>query len=78
MKSGFVEKLLERFDKLDRDSLQSHFMRLVEERGLLETIFQSIQEGIVVTDADGKMTYANRAAERLMGFSLEKSEGRPV
>ena len=31
MKSGFVEKLLSRLDRLDRDSLQSNFLRLVEE-----------------------------------------------
>jgi len=78
MKSGFVEKLLERLDRLDRDSLQTHFMRLVQERGLLETIFQSIQEGIIVLDREGRVTYANRAAERLIGFSFEHVEGRPL
>lgn len=76
VKSGFVEKLLDRLDRLDRESLQTHFMRLVEERGLLETIFQSIQEGILVVDQEGKLTYANRAAEALLGFSFEKAEGR--
>ncbi len=78
MKSGFVEKLLDRLDRLDRDSLQTHFMRLVQERGLLETIFQSIQEGIIVVDREGKLTYANRASEGLIGFSFEKFEGRPI
>ncbi len=78
MKSGFVEKLLERLDRLDRESLQTHFMRLVQERGLLETIFQSIQEGIIVLDREGRITYANRAAEHLLGFSMESAEGKPI
>jgi len=78
MKSGFFDKLMERLDKLDSESLQTHFLRLAQERGLLETIFQSIQEGIVVVDSDGKLAYANAAAEKFMGFSLESVRGRPV
>jgi len=50
----------------------------VQEKGLLETIFQSIQEGIIVIDGLGRLTYANSAAENLIGFSLETVKGRPV
>ncbi|MCK5849921.1 MAG: PAS domain S-box protein [Kiritimatiellae bacterium] len=78
MKTGFIDKLLERLDKLDPKSLQTHFLHLVQERGLLETIFQSIQEGVVVISESGKLTYANKAAEQLMGFSLESAKGRPA
>ena len=76
--TGFLDKLIERLDKLDPDSLQTQFLRLVNERGLLETIFQSIQEGVIVVDGDGNMTYANRAAETLVGFSFDSSRGRPI
>ena len=41
MKPGFVEKLVERLDRLDPRSLQGYFLRLAQEKGLLETIFQS-------------------------------------
>lgn len=78
MKPGFLDKLIERLDKLDPASLQTHFLRLAQERGLLETIFQSIQEGVVVIDAAGRLNYANRAAEHLLGFSFESARGRPV
>ena len=78
MKSGFLDKLVERIDRLDPESIQGHFLRLARERGLLETIFQSIQEGVIVLDGEGRMSYANRAAERLMGFSFEETRGRPV
>ena len=78
MKSGFFDKLIERLDKLDSESLHTHFLRLAQERGLLETVFQSIQEGIIVVDPDGKLAYANAAAEKFMGFSLETVRGRPV
>ncbi|MBA4386663.1 MAG: PAS domain-containing sensor histidine kinase [Verrucomicrobia bacterium] len=78
MKSGFLDKLIDRMDRLDPKSLQTQFLRLAHEKGLLETIFQSIQEGVVVIDGAGRLTYANRAAEQLMGFSFERVESRPV
>jgi two-component system, sporulation sensor kinase E len=78
MKPGFLDKLIARIDRVDPKSLQAHFLRLVQERGLLETIFQSIQEGVVVVDGMGRLEYANRAAEHLLGFSFEAVRGRPV
>ncbi len=78
MKSGFIDKLIERLDRIDPESLQSHFVRLAKDRGMLETIFQAIQEGVLVIDGDGRLTYANNAAEKYLGFSLETAAGRPV
>ena len=78
MKAGFLDKLIDRLDRLDPQSIQAHFLRLARERGLLETIFQSIQEGVLVVDAEGRVNYANRAAESLLAFSLESARGRPV
>jgi PAS domain S-box-containing protein len=78
VKSGFLDKLIDRLDRLDPKSLQTQFLHLAQERGLMETIFQSLQEGVLVIDARGRLTYANRAAERLAGFSFEATEGRPI
>jgi len=78
MKAGFLDRLVERIDRVDPKSLQAHFLRLAQERGLLETIFQSIQEGVVVIDGMGRLNYANRSAEHLLGFTFEAARGRPV
>ncbi len=78
MKRGFIDKLVDRLDKIDPRSLQPHFLRLIQEKGLLETIFQSIQEGMLVIDGSGRITYANRAAEQFLGFSIDSARGRPV
>lgn len=78
MKSAFLDKLMERLDRLDAGSLQSQFLRLASEKGLLETIFHAIQEGLIVLDADGLVRYANRAAEKLLGFSAEQAAGYPI
>jgi PAS domain S-box-containing protein len=78
MKAGFLDKLISRIDKLDPGSVQTHFLRLAKEKGLLETIFQSIQEGVVVLDGKGNITYANRAAGKLIGFNHENVTGKPM
>lgn len=78
MKSGFLDKLMGRLDKLDPGSLQTQFLHLAREKGLLETIFHALQEGLIVIDGDSHITYANRAAEKLFGFALEQAHGAPI
>jgi two-component system, sporulation sensor kinase E len=76
--SGFFDRVASRLDRLDKESLQKHIARLVQERGFFETIFQSIEEGIMVVDRDGLLLYANRSAEGLAGFNYEKIRGRSI
>lgn len=78
MRSKFLDKLIDRLDRLDADSLQTQFLRLAGEKGLLETIFQAVQEGIIVVGRGAVIRYANRAAEQLFGFRLETAEGHPI
>lgn len=75
MKAAFLEQMLRRIDKIDPDSLQTHFLRLAREKGLLETILQSIREGLVVVDGASKVTYANDAVGRLLGGDVEQMVG---
>src|SRR5262245_57095529 len=78
MKSGFIDKLIDRLDRIDSGSLQTQFLRLASEKGLLELIFQAIQEGLIVLDEHSNITYANRAAEKMFGFSAASAAGNPI
>ena len=78
MKAAFWNKLVERLDKLDPGSVQDQFLRLVAERGLLETIFHALREGILVLDAQGRIVYANRGACRLLGLDESTAVGQPM
>ncbi len=78
MKSAFWNKLIERLDKLDPGSVQAQFLRLASERGLLETIFHALREGILVLDAEGRIVYANRGACRLLGMDEAAAAGQPM
>jgi len=78
MASGFFDRLVARIDKMDPESLQAQMLRLAQERGFLETIFQTIQEGVGVIDNEGKLLYANHAAEKLAGFDFARTKGRSI
>jgi len=68
MKSSFLERLLERADRVGPEEIQSQIARLAEDKDFLETIFNTLQEGVAVVDGEGRITYRNRAAGRLLGL----------
>jgi signal transduction histidine kinase len=76
MKAGFVEKLIGRLGKIGPEEVQNYFLRLAQEKGFLETVFNSIQEGIIVTDSKGRITYLNDAACELFGLEADDSLGK--
>jgi two-component system, sporulation sensor kinase E len=76
MKSGFVEKLIGRLGRIGPEDVQNYFLRLAQEKGFLETVFNAIQEGIIVTDTAGRITYLNDAACELFGLNGDDSLGK--
>jgi two-component system, sporulation sensor kinase E len=76
MKASFVEKLIGRLGKIDASDVQNYFLRLAQEKGFLETVFNAIQEGIIVTDSGGRITYLNEAACNLFGLNADDSIGK--
>ena len=75
MKNTFLDKLIGRIDRVDPQSLQSFVLKLSREKGFLETLFNTIQEGILVTDADCRIRYVNAAAAELLGLDPERVVG---
>jgi two-component system, sporulation sensor kinase E len=78
VKTSFLDKFIGLIERVDPQSLQSVVLKLAREKGFLETLFNTIQEGIIVTDADGSITYANAAAGQLLGIDVERSVGQPL
>src|SRR5256714_8270267 len=76
MKAGFLEKLIGRLGKIGPEEVQNFLLRLAQEKGFLETVFNAIQEGIIVTDSSGRITYLNDAACELFGLDDEGSIGK--
>src|SRR3981189_3275384 len=76
MKAGFLEKLIGRLGKIGPEEVQNYLLRLAQEKGFLETVFNAIQEGIIVTDSSGRITYLNTAACDLFGLEGDDVIGK--
>jgi signal transduction histidine kinase len=76
MKAGFLEKLIERLGRIGPEDVQNYFLRLAQEKGFLETVFNAIQEGIIVTDSKSRITYLNDAACGLFGLEAAEAIGK--
>ena len=68
MKNTGLEKILGRIEDLDSVNLGILVQRLARERKMQETVFNTIQEGVIVIDSDGVVQYANDAALGLIGL----------
>ena len=77
-KSSFIEKVLGRIDVLNPENLQSFVERLARDRSFLETLFNTIEDGVLVADREGKVTYLNAAASQLTGFDEDAAMDQPV
>ena len=78
MKSGFLEKLVARLDRVEHGEVQQIVTRLIHEKGFLEKVFEALQEGVVVLDPDGVIGFVNQAAGRFFGFEPAEAAGEPL
>lgn len=74
-KSSFLDKVLGRIGRLDPEGLQTVVQRLARERRFLETVFDVIEDAVVVVDEQGRVLYWNRAATQLLGVVEGEGEG---
>ncbi len=73
-KSSFLDKVLGRIERLDAEGLQTVVQRLARERSFLETLFNTIEDGVLVLDEQGRIIYFNQAVTRLIGLQPDTEE----
>lgn len=76
-KSSFLDRVLGRIGRLDTEGLQTVVQRLARERSFLETLFNTIEDGVLVIDEAGRILYFNQAVTRLFGLQ-PNVEGQPI
>jgi PAS domain S-box-containing protein len=76
-KSSFLDKVLDRIRRLDTEGLQTVVQRLARERSFLETLFNTIEDGVLVVDENGRILYFNQAVTKLLGLQASV-EGQPI
>lgn len=52
--------------------------RLLVANDFLATVTKKMADGVFTTDGEGRVTYMNEAAERLLGWTLDELRGRVV
>lgn len=75
---NFFTKVADRVEKLDASALKKQFNTLTGEISFLESVLDTISEGIMVVSPDGAILQANSAAEKLLGFKFAASQNKPV
>ena len=76
VKKNFLDRFSERLEDIDSGSRQAYILRLMRERGFLETVFNAIEEGILVIDRHLLIRYHNRAAQELLALPDDLAEVR--
>ena len=74
--SGIVQDITER--KRDEEALQRTAAEILRQKNLLAVTLASIGDGVIVTDAQGRLTFLNPEAERLTGWTSDAAEGQPL
>jgi PAS domain S-box-containing protein len=78
MRSAFIDKLLKRMDRLEPGEVQSVVLELMKEKGFLEKVFQTLQEGVILLGPEGAVTYVNQAACTFFGLQAEQVIGQKL
>ncbi|WP_411828180.1 sensor histidine kinase [Luteolibacter sp. AS25] len=78
VKSGFLEKLVSRLDRVEPEEIHQIVTRLIQEKGFLENVFEALQEGLIIIDPEGKIMFLNRAACQFFGITPENSLGEKI
>ncbi len=70
-----LDRVLGRIDDLDAQNLAILARRLERERDLMETVLDTLREGVLVLAGDGSVEYANAAAVALLGADPAEVNG---
>jgi PAS domain S-box-containing protein len=76
MNRGFIDKLVERIRFVEPEDVGHYLQELSREKGFLETIFNTILEGVIVTDPQDRIIYLNKVACSFFGMDGAEHIGR--
>jgi len=74
----FIDRALEKVDKIEREQLIVLLKAVAEEYQLLETVYDSMTDGVIVLDKDNLIEYINKSAERFVPLDSKKVAHSPI
>ncbi len=70
--SGFIQKVFQKLEKLDIDKIKEIMVELSTEKELYKLVFDSMIEGVIVTNKDNKVILINRVMEDFISVSKNR------
>ncbi|MDX9702616.1 MAG: ATP-binding protein [Candidatus Auribacterota bacterium] len=77
-KERFVQKIIDKFEKIESRHLEDYLLRLTHERHFLEELFNVLEEGILVLDEYKQIVLINLAARNMLGIASDEITGKPI
>jgi two-component system, sporulation sensor kinase E len=74
----FWDKLVERFERIDPERQERYLSALARERGFLQSVFDTIEDAVVVLDRERRIAFINRAARHLLAIAGPDPVNRPL
>lgn len=76
LKSAVLEKILSRLDQIEPEEVQALLSRLVREKGFLQKVFEALQEGVLLLNTAGGISFINHAGCGFFGTTPEEAQGK--
>lgn len=70
----------EGFEGVARDTTEARLAKdnLFREKELWQVTLESIADGVITTDLDGRVSYLNSVAEKMTGWSMDEAQAQPL
>ncbi len=68
------------FEGVARDTTEARLAKenMFREKELWRVTLQSIADGVITTDLEGRVSYLNPVAEKMTGWSIDEARGQPL
>jgi len=77
-KNIFTEKFIKRLSRIDHTDIEQYVHRLIEDRHVIQTVFDRLPEGIILVNPKGEIILANDVASDFLGINLQDQINKPV
>jgi PAS domain S-box-containing protein len=74
----FLQRALEKIEKMDRTQIRQLVSDIAGDNELLEMVMESMSDGVVVTDREDNILMVNKSAERMFPFSTDDLIEKPL
>lgn len=74
----FIQKTLEKLNKMDKEQIKDILCRISNENELLEMVLNSMTDGVVVTDRQYHVLLYNKSFARILRINLEETSEEKI